>query len=306
MDQHNANLPTATLWGSHQAFTVQANGQLNNAGEYRPLIVAFRNGSPVRLQDLGRVIDSVQNDKSLNLYNLRSSIMLEVKRQPGTNTVEIVDNILKLMPSFRAQLPPSINLDVLADRSQAIRESVHDVSSRWCWQSCWCVLVIFLFLRNVSATLIPAWPCPCLSWDLRGMSLFGYTMDNLSRWPSRWRWASWWTTPSWYSKTSCGTWKWANRALRRRFEGGREIGFTVLSMTLSLAAVFIPVLFMKGIVGRLFHEFAVVIMSAIIISGIVSLSLTPMLCSRFCGLPASGIIPVPCHGAGFRRLAGHL
>src|ERR1019366_8822297 len=120
VDQHNANLPTGTLWGANQAFTVQANGQLNTAAEYRPLIVAYRNGSPVRLQDLGQVVDGILDDKSASWFNLRNSVMLAVNRQPGTNTVQIVDTILKLMPTFRAQIPPSINLEIMSDRSQAI------------------------------------------------------------------------------------------------------------------------------------------------------------------------------------------
>ncbi len=287
VDQHNANLPTGTLWGSHQAFTVQANGQLNSAAEYRPLIVAFRNGSPVRLQDLGRVIDGVQNDKSLSLYNLRSSIMLEVKRQPGTNTVEIVDNILKLMPSFRAQLPPSINLDVLADRSQAIRESVHDVKFTLVLAIVLVVLVIFLFLRNVSATLIPSLALPLsIVGTFAMMSLFGYTVDNLSLMALTLAVGFVVDDAIVVLENIVRHMEMGKPRFEAALEGGREIGFTVLSMTLSLAAVFIPVLFMKGIVGRLFHEFAVVIMSAIIISGIVSLSLTPMLCSRFLRPPS--------------------
>jgi HAE1 family hydrophobic/amphiphilic exporter-1 len=287
VDQHNANLPTGTLWGSHQAFTVQANGQLNSAAEYRPLIVAFRNGSPVRLQDLGRVIDSVQNDKSLNLYNERSSIMLEVKRQPNTNTVEIVDNIMRLMPYFRAQLPPSINLDVLADRSQAIRESVHDVKFTLVLAIVLVVLVIFLFLRNVSATLIPSLALPLSILGTFGMmSLFGYTVDNLSLMALTLAVGFVVDDAIVVLENIVRHMEMGKPRFEAALEGGREIGFTVLSMTLSLAAVFIPVLFMKGVVGRLFHEFAVVIMSAIIISGIVSLSLTPMLCSRFLQPPS--------------------
>jgi hydrophobic/amphiphilic exporter-1 (mainly G- bacteria), HAE1 family len=282
VDRHNANLPTGTLWGANQAFTVQANGQLNNAAEYRPLIVAFRNGSPVRLQDLGRVIDSVQDDRNLSLYNMRRSIMLQVNRQPGTNTVEIVDNILKLIPSFRAQLPPAINLDVLADRSQAIRESVHDVKFTLLLAIGLVVLVIFLFLRNFSATLIPSMALPLSIIGTFGMmSLFHYTMDNLSLMALTLAVGFVVDDAIVVLENIVRHMEMGKPRFEAALEGGREIGFTVLSMTLSLAAVFIPVLFMGGIVGRLFHEFAVVIMSAIIISGIVSLSLTPMLCSRF-------------------------
>jgi HAE1 family hydrophobic/amphiphilic exporter-1 len=285
--QHNANLPTGTLWGNNQAFTVQANGQLNTAAEYRPLIVAYRNGSPVRLQDLGQVIDGVQDDKSASWFNLRNSVMLSVNRQPGTNTVEIVDTILKLMPTFRAQLPPSINLDVMSDRAQAIRESVHDVKSTLILAIGLVVLVIFLFLRNVSATLIPSLALPLsILGTFAVMSLFGYTVDNLSLMALTLAVGFVVDDAIVVLENIVRHMEMGKPRFEAALEGGKEIGFTVLSMTLSLAAVFIPILFMGGIVGRLFHEFAVVIMSAIIISGIVSLSLTPMLCSRFLQPPS--------------------
>jgi len=285
--QHNANLPTGTLWGNNQAFTVQANGQLNTAAEYRPLIVAYRNGSPVRLQDLGQVIDGVQDDKSASWFNLRNSVMLSVNRQPGTNTVEIVDTILKLMPTFRAQLPPSINLDVMSDRAQAIRESVHDVKFTLILAIGLVVLVIFLFLRNVSATLIPSLALPLsILGTFAVMSLFGYTVDNLSLMALTLAVGFVVDDAIVVLENIVRHMEMGKPRFEAALEGGREIGFTVLSMTLSLAAVFIPILFMGGIVGRLFHEFAVVIMSAIIISGIVSLSLTPMLCSRFLQPPS--------------------
>jgi hydrophobic/amphiphilic exporter-1 (mainly G- bacteria), HAE1 family len=285
--QHNANLPTGTLWGNNQAFTVQANGQLNTAAEYRPLIVAYRNGSPVRLQDLGQVVDGVQDDKSASWFNLRNSVMLSVNRQPGTNTVEIVDTILKLMPTFRAQLPPSINLDVMSDRAQAIRESVHDVKFTLILAIGLVVLVIFLFLRNVSATLIPSLALPLsIMGTFAVMSLFGYTVDNLSLMALTLAVGFVVDDAIVVLENIVRHMEMGKPRFEAALEGGREIGFTVLSMTLSLAAVFIPILFMGGIVGRLFHEFAVVIMSAIIISGIVSLSLTPMLCSRFLQPPS--------------------
>ncbi len=280
--QHNANLPTGTLWGANQAFTVQANGQLNTADEYRPLIVAYRNGSPIRLQDLGQVIDGVEDDKSASWYNLRNSSSLAVNRQPGTNTVEIVDTIMKLMPTFRAQLPPAISLDVMSDRSAAIRESVHDVKFTLILAIVLVVLVIFLFLRNVSATLIPSLALPLsILGTFAVMSLFGYTVDNLSLMALTLAVGFVVDDAIVVLENIVRHMEMGKPRFEAALEGGKEIGFTVLSMTLSLAAVFIPILFMGGIVGRLFHEFAVVIMSAIIISGIVSLSLTPMLCSRF-------------------------
>jgi HAE1 family hydrophobic/amphiphilic exporter-1 len=287
IDQHNANLPTGTLWGANQAFTVQANGQLNTAAEYRPLIVAYRNGSPVRLQDLGNVVDGIQDDKSVSWFNLRNSVMLAVNRQPGTNTVQIVDTILKLMPTFRAQIPPSINLDIMSDRSQAIRESVQDVKLTLLLAIVLVVLVIFLFLRNVSATLIPSLALPLsILGTFAVMSLFGYTVDNLSLMALTLAVGFVVDDAIVVLENIVRHMEMGKPRFEAALEGGHEIGFTVLSMTLSLAAVFIPILFMSGIVGRLFHEFAVVIMSAIIISGIVSLSLTPMMCSRFLRPPS--------------------
>jgi len=280
--QHNANLPTGTLWGANGAFTVQANGQLNTAEEYRPLIVAYRNGSPIRLQDLGQVVDGVEDDKSASWFNLRNSVMLAVNRQPGTNTVQIVDTIMKLMPTFRAQLPPSISLDIMSDRSAAIRESVHDVKFTLILAIVLVVLVIFLFLRNLSATLIPSLALPLsILGTFAVMTLFGYTVDNLSLMALTLAVGFVVDDAIVVLENIVRHMEMGKPRFEAALEGGKEIGFTVLSMTLSLAAVFIPILFMGGIVGRLFHEFAVVIMSAIIISGIVSLSLTPMLCSRF-------------------------
>jgi HAE1 family hydrophobic/amphiphilic exporter-1 len=278
----NVNLPTGALWGPHQAFTIQSNGQLFEASAYRPLIVAYRNGSPVRLEQLGRVINSVENDKIAGWYNDRRSIVLAVQKQPGTNTVEVVDAIRRLMPTFKAQMPASVDLNVLYDRSVSIRESVSDVKFTLWLALCLVVLVIFLFLRNLSATLIPAMALPMsIVGTFAVMYLLDYSVDNLSLMA---------LTLSVgfvvddaivmlenivrHMEHGEGVWEAA-------LKGSREIGFTIVSMTLSLAAVFIPVLFMGGIVGRLLNEFAVTIAVAILVSGFVSLSLTPMLCSRF-------------------------
>jgi hydrophobic/amphiphilic exporter-1 (mainly G- bacteria), HAE1 family len=282
LERHNVNLPTGTLWGPRQSFTVQANGQLFKAEQYRPLIVAYRKGSPVRLEQLGRVIDSVQNDKAASWLVDRRSITMVVQRQPGTNTVEVVDRIRELLPTFREQMPPSVNLDILYDRSESIRESVDDVKLTLLLTVALVVLVIFLFLRNVSATIIPSLALPLsIIGTFAAMQLAGYTIDNLSLMALT-------LSVGFVVDDAIVILENIVRHMERgvprmqaAFEGAREIGFTILSMTLSLAAVFIPVLFMSGIMGRLFHEFAVVIIVAILISGFVSLSLTPMLCSRF-------------------------
>ena len=278
----NVNLPTGTLYGKNQAFVVQANGQLMKASDYRPLIVAYREGRPVRLEEIGRVIDSVQNDKIASWFNNTRGIILAVQRQPGVNTVAVVDKIMAMLPSFRSQIPAGVNLDILYDRSQSIRESVHDVQFTLLLTVALVVMVIFLFLRNLSATVIPSLALPLsIVGTFAAMNLFGYSLDNLSL----------------MALTLCVGFVVDDAIVmlenivrhmeagvapfEAALKGSREIGFTIISMTLSLAAVFIPVLFMSGILGRLLHEFAVTIMVAVLVSGFVSLTLTPMLCSRF-------------------------
>ena len=278
---HNVNMPSGTLWGPRQAYTVQATGQLTSAEAYRPLVVAYRNGAPVRLQELGRVIDSVQNDKAAAWYNDKRSVTLAVQRQPGTNTVVVVDSIKALLPTFRSFLPPSVNMDILIDRSESIRESVDDVKFTLLLTVVLVVLVIFIFLRNVTATLIPSLALPMsIIGTFAAMALLDFTLDNLSLMALTLSVAfvaddAIVMLENIFRHLEMGKSRW-----QAALDGARQVGFTILSMTLSLAAVFIPVLFMSGIMGRLFHEFAVVISVAILISGFVALSLTPMLASR--------------------------
>jgi HAE1 family hydrophobic/amphiphilic exporter-1 len=278
----NVNLPTGILYGAHQAFTIEASGKLNNAEAYRPLIVAYRNGSPVRLGELGRVIDSVENDKIAGWYNSVRNIGLAIYRQPGTNTVQVVDSIRELLPTFRAQMPGSINLDIQYDRSLSIRDSVNDVKFTLFLTMCLVVLVIFLFLRNLSATIIPSLALPMsVIGTFSVMYLLDYSLDNLSLMALTLSVGFVVDDAIVMLENIVRHMETGEKPLQAAFNGSREIGFTILSMTLSLVAVFIPVLFMGGIVGRLLHEFAVTISVAILVSGFVSLSLTPMLCSRF-------------------------
>jgi HAE1 family hydrophobic/amphiphilic exporter-1 len=286
LERNNVNQPTGTLWGPRQAFTVQATGQLMNAAAFRPLIVAYRGGRAVRLEELGQVVDSVENDKVAGWFNQARSITLMVQRQPGTNTVEVVDSIKQLLPSFREQMPPSVKLDILYDRSESIRESVNDVKFTLMLTIALVVMVIFLFLRNVSATLIPALALPLsVVGTFAAMALCGYTLDNLSLMALTLSVGFVVDDAIVMLENIVRHIEMGKPRMQAAMEGASEIGFTILSMTLSLAAVFIPVLFMSGIMGRLFHEFAVTISVAILISGFVSLSLTPMLCSRFLKLP---------------------
>ncbi len=283
----NVNLPTGTLYGAHQAFTVQANGQLNKAVDYGPLIVAYRNGAPVRLRDLGEIVDGVENDKTASWYydresGLRRGIILAIQRQPGTNTVEIVDAIKTLLPSFRAVMPPSVRIDTLYDRSVSIRSSVDDVKFTLFLALILVILVIFLFLRNLSATAIPSMALPMsIIGTFAVMYLLDYSVDNLSLMALTLSVGFVVDDAIVMLENIVRHIELGEPPMQAAFTGAREIGFTIVSMTLSLAAVFIPVLFMSGILGRLLHEFAVTIAVAILVSGFVSLSLTPMLCSRF-------------------------
>ncbi len=278
----NVNLPTGTLFGTHKSFVLQANGQLQNAAAYRPLIVAYRNGAPVRLEALGRVIDGVQNNKVVTWYNGTPSMVLAIERQPGTNTIEVVDNIQRLLPTFRKEIPQSIHLDTLYDASISIRDSVDDVKFTLYLTLALVVMVIFLFLRNISATVIPSLALPMsIVGTFSVMYLLGYTVDNLSLMALVLAVGFVVDDAIVMLENIVRHLEMGEDVLEAALKGSREISFTILSMTLSLAAVFIPVLFMGGILGRLLHEFSVTIMSAILVSGVVSLTLTPMLCSRF-------------------------
>jgi HAE1 family hydrophobic/amphiphilic exporter-1 len=285
--KENVNLPTGTLYGPHQAFTVQATGQLTTAAAYRPLIVSYRQGQPVRLEDLGRVIDSVANDKIASWYLEDRAIVLAIQRQPGTNTIEVVDAINRLLPTLREQIPAAVSIVTLYDRSVTIRESVNDVQFTLLLALGLVVMVIFLFLRNISATVIPSLALPMsIVGTFSVMYLMGYSLDNLSLMALILSVGFVVDDAIVVLENIVRHMEMGERPLDAALNGSREIGFTIVSMTLSLAAVFIPVLFMGGILGRLLHEFAVTIGAAILVSGFVSLSLTPMLCSRFLRPPA--------------------
>ncbi|MGB6822646.1 MAG: efflux RND transporter permease subunit, partial [Candidatus Acidiferrales bacterium] len=278
----NVNLPTGTLYGAHKAFTVQANGQMTDAGMYRQMIVAYRNGSPVRLDELGKVYDSVQDTKLANWINTKPGIILAIQRQPGTNTIEIVNAIRKLLPSFRAIMPPAMEMSIEHDRSISIKASVNDVKFSLFLAVILVVMVIFLFLRNASATIIPSLALPMsIIGTFAVMYLLDYTLDNLSLLALTLSVGFVVDDAIVMLENIVRHMEHGEGVLEASLSGSREIGFTIVSMTCSLAAVFLPVFFMGGILGRLLHEFAVVIISAILVSGLVSLTLTPMLCSRF-------------------------
>jgi hydrophobic/amphiphilic exporter-1 (mainly G- bacteria), HAE1 family len=281
LQEGNSNLPVGTIYGVHRTLTVQANGQLTNADEYRQLIVAYRNGAPVHLKDLGDVIDSVENNRLATRYNGQQVVTLTIQRQPGTNTVAVVDAIRNLLPTFRQQLPAAISLDVLYDRSESIRESVNDVQFSLLLAIALVVLVIFIFLRNVRATIIPALALPTsIVFTFAVMYLLGFSLDNLSLMALTLSVGFVVDDAVVMLENIVRRMELGEGAMEAAQKGSREIGFTIVSMTVSLVGVFIPVLFLGGILGRLFREFAITISVAILISGFVSLSLTPMLCSR--------------------------
>src|SRR5258706_8177363 len=281
LQRGNTNLPVGTLYGIHQNLTVQANGQLMNADAYRQLIVAYRNGAPVTLKELGDIVDSVENNRLASRYNGQQVVTLTVQRQPGTNTVAVVDAIKSLLPAFRQQLPASIKLDVLYDRSESIRESVNDVQFSLLLAIGLVVLVIFLFLRNVRATFIPTLALPTsIVFTFAIMYLLGFSLDNLSLMALTLSVGFVVDDSVVMLENIVRRMEEGEGAMEAALKGSREIGFTIVSMTVSLVAVFIPVLFLSGILGRLFREFAITISVAILVSGFVSLSLTPMLCSR--------------------------
>ncbi|MBA8889043.1 HAE1 family hydrophobic/amphiphilic exporter-1 [Dokdonella fugitiva] len=290
----NVNLPTGTLYGPNRIYNVMVGGQLFDAAAFGDLIVTYQNGAPVRLKDIARVYDGVQNDKGGALIDGEQGVVLAIQKQPGTNTIQVVEDIKKMLPAFQRTLPAGADLRVIYDRSRSIRESVADVKFSLVLALGLVVLVIFVFLRNLQATLIPSLALPmsivgtfavmyALDFSIDNLSLMALTLavgfvvddaivmlENISR------------------HLEMG-----KDRLRATLDGAKEIGFTIVSMTLSLAAVFIPVVFMGGIIGRLLKEFAITIVAAVLVSGFVSLSLTPMLCSRMLK---------PLHGGTHGRL----
>ncbi|PTX90761.1 efflux RND transporter permease subunit [Opitutus sp. ER46] len=282
LDTNNVNMPAGVLEGSSKAITLQATGQLHDADGFRKVIITYRNGAPVRVGDVAEVVDSVQNDKQAGWYNGNRSIILFVQRQPGTNTIEVVDGVKALLPTFRAQMPASVNLDILIDRSLAIRESVADVKFTLVLAIALVVLVIFLFLRTLSATIIPSIAMPiAVIGTFAVMYFFGFSIDNLSLLALTLSVGFVVDDAIVMLENIIRHIEHGEPVMSAALKGSREIGFTIISMTISLVAVFIPVLFMGGVLGRLLHEFAVTISAAILVSGFVSLTLTPMLCSRF-------------------------
>ena len=282
----NVNLPTGQINGPKRAFTLQASGQLMSADAYKPVVVAYRQGSPVRLEELANIVDGVEDDRTASWYYAKGreerAIVLSIQRQPGTNTIAVTDAVKNLMPTFRAELPPSVKMNIFYDRSETIRESYEDVKFTMLLTLVLIVGVIFLFLRNFSATLIPSLALPfSVIGTFAVMYMLNYSLDNLSMMALILAIGFVVDDAIVMLENIVRHMEMGEHPMLASLQGSKEIGFTIVSMTISLAAVFIPILFMGGVLGRLFKEFAVTICAAILISGVVSVTLTPMMCSRF-------------------------
>ncbi len=283
--QWNVNIPTGTLWGDKQAFNIRADGQLRKAEDFRKVTVAYRNGSPILLRDIANVVDSVEDDKTASwLYQYGKGfkgLNLAVMRQPSSNVIEVNDRIRELIPEIRKKLPPSVELSIRGDRSKTIRDAFEDIKFTMFMAMVLVILVIFLFLRNARATFIPAAALPLsLFGTLAVIYTLGFSLNNLTMMALI-------LSVGFVVDDAIVMLENIVRHIERGegvmeacYQGSKEISFTIVSMTVSLAAVFIPILFMSGLMGRLFHEFAVTIVISILISGFISISLTPMLCSR--------------------------
>src|ERR1700744_1941495 len=278
----NVNLATGALNGPTRSTVIHTGGQLNNAAEFNNQVVAYQNGAPVRLKDVGRASDGLENPYGQSWYKDQPAIVLAVFRQPGSNVVGVIDTIKKILPQFQANLPPSVTFDVVFDRSQVIRASIADVQNTLLIAGALVVGVIFVFLRRVSATILPSLALPiAVIATFAGMALFGYNLDNLSLMALTLSVGFVVDDAIVMLENIVRHIEMGAKPYEAAVKGSSEIGFTILSMTLSLAAVFIPLVFMSGVVGRLLHEFAVTIVIAIVFSGIISVTLTPMLCARF-------------------------
>ena len=281
LTQNNINAPKGSFDGTRQSYAIGANDQILSAAEYRPVVVAYKNGSPIRLGDIGEVIDNVENVRLAGWVGDKPSVILDIQRQPGANIIETADRVKALLPRLRASIPPSVKVSILTDRTETIRASVHDVQFTLVLTMFLVVMVMFVFLRKFWATVIPSVALPLAIIGTFGvMKLVGFSLDNLSLMAL--------TISTGFVVDDAIVMienivrfiEAGDPPLQAALKGAKQIGFTVISLSVSLIAVFIPLLFMTGIVGRLFREFAITLSVAVAVSAIVSLTLTPMMCGR--------------------------
>ncbi len=277
----NSDLPSGTLQGKSRTYEVRAQGQLTDAAGYNNLVIAYKNGAPVRLSDIGHAANSIQENKRETTYNNQPAIVLAVHRQPGANTVQVAKEVRNALPALEKQAPGGAHLNVIYDRSVFIHHSINDVSYTLLLAIALVIIVIFLFLRNMSATLVTALALPTsILGTFAVMYLLGFGLDNLSLMALTLAVGFVVDDAIVVQENIVRHMEMGRKSLDAALIGSREISFTVVSMTLSLVAVFIPILFMGGVVGRLFQEFAITIAIAILLSGLVALTLTPMLSGR--------------------------
>jgi multidrug efflux pump len=277
----NVNTPKGNFDGPLRASTINANDQLTSADQYRDVVVAYKNGAPVMLSDVAKVIDGSENNKLSAWANATPAVILNIQRQPGANVIQVVEGIRKLLPVIQAGLPSAMNIDVLTDRTVTIRASVADVEFELLLSIALVVMVIFVFLRNVPATFIPSMSVPLsLVGTLAMMYVLGFSLDNLSLMALTISTGFVVDDAIVMIENIARYVEQGEEPLAAALKGSGEIGFTIISLTVSLLAVLIPLLFMGDVVGRLFHEFAVTLAVTIVISAIVSLTLVPMLCAK--------------------------
>ena len=288
VSSQNANKPMGRLIGPDRILTLEANGELEEAAPYREVVVAVREGRPIRLAEVARVTDSVENDQSgawfFTTDSRAQTIILAVEKQPGMNTIEVADAVRDLLPEMAASLPASIRLAVLRDASVAIRASVADIQFTLLLTLGLVVLVIFLFIRNLRATVIPSLSLPMsVIGTFAVMAALGYSLNNMSLMALTLAVGFVVDDSIVVLENIVRHLEMGKSRVQAALDGAREVGFTIISMTLSLVAIFIPLLFLTGLMGRLFREFSVTIAAAVLVSGLISLTLVPMLCSRYLG-----------------------
>src|SRR4051812_3341080 len=277
----NSTKPLGSIADQRQNAILDATGPINKAADYMPVIVAFQNGAPVRISDVANAIDGVENDKVASWLNGTRAILLAFYRQPDANTVEVVDRVRAMLPAIQAELPSGVEIQVLNDRSASIRDAIEDVEFTLMLAGVLVIVAIYFFLRSFRATLIPAIALPIsVIGTFAGMYVCGHSIDNISLLALTLAVGFVVDDAIVMLENIVRHIEAGEKPMDAAFKGSKEVGFTIVSMTLSLVAVFIPVLFMGGVVGRMFNEFGLVISMAILISGVVSLTLTPMLCSR--------------------------
>jgi hydrophobic/amphiphilic exporter-1 (mainly G- bacteria), HAE1 family len=276
----NSNLPSGALQGKARTYTVRSDGKLEKAADFNSLIIAYKDGMPVRFQDIGRAEDGVENEKIRSWHNGERALILAIYRQPGSNTVEVVNSLRHLLPDVQREMPAGATLNILMDRSEFIRDSIHEVNFTLVLSIALVIGVILVFLRNVRATLVTALILPAsVMGTFAVMSLLGYSLNNLSLMAITLAVGFVVDDAIVVLENITRHMEMGKDRMTASLEGAKEIGFTVVTMTVSLSAVFLPILFMEGMVGRLFREFAVTVGIAVLISGVVSLTITPMLCS---------------------------